>query len=204
MATIADIECEIIDGYGRSESANVETLDSPNHSWNAVKLNNKWYLCDATWSAGYMLAGRFFVSEYNDGYFLTAPTLFGKNHYPLKSKWLLTDKVTKKSFTESPLYYGEAFKYKLLPESHADMNIEIKKNKIVNFDFKSLKDSIVSKIQLVYYVGKLERKIKINNLKLDGNKVSFQTKFKRRGFYNVHLKVDNDVVLTYNVDVIKN
>ncbi|WP_439150877.1 transglutaminase domain-containing protein [Winogradskyella sp.] len=86
LCFIADIECEIIDGYARSFETNVEALKSINHSWNAVKLNNKWYLCDATWSSGYMINGSIFVKDYNNGYFLTDPILFAKNHYPLRQK----------------------------------------------------------------------------------------------------------------------
>ena len=63
MCFIADLDCEIIDGYARAFDANVNGLESLNHSWNAVKLNNKWYLCDATWSSGYMVNNSLFVKR---------------------------------------------------------------------------------------------------------------------------------------------
>ena len=53
LCFLANIECEIVDGYGRTVDENINTLETANHSWNAVKLNNKWYLCDATWASGY-------------------------------------------------------------------------------------------------------------------------------------------------------
>lgn len=77
LSFLANIECVIVDGYGRSVFSNVESLDMANHSWNAVKLNNKWYLCDATWSSGYFL-DHVFIKDYNDGYFLADPVLFAK------------------------------------------------------------------------------------------------------------------------------
>ncbi len=48
MAFLANIKCVVVDGYGRTFKTNINSLELPNHSWNAVKLNNKWYLCDAT------------------------------------------------------------------------------------------------------------------------------------------------------------
>ena len=80
LCFIADIKCEIIDGYGRSFDRNVEALEMVNHSWNAVKLDNRWYLCDPTWSSGFMVNGDLFVRNYNNGYFLTEPELFAKSN----------------------------------------------------------------------------------------------------------------------------
>jgi len=87
LCYLAQIECVIVDGYGRSVRSNIKELEMANHSWNAVKLNTKWYLCDATWSSGYMNAYSIFIQDYNEGYFLTTPSLFGKNHFPLEKKW---------------------------------------------------------------------------------------------------------------------
>ena len=36
LAFLADIECEIVDGYGRTVNSNIDTLEIANHSWNAV------------------------------------------------------------------------------------------------------------------------------------------------------------------------
>src|SRR5258706_2459615 len=45
LALYAGLSCELIDGYGRSAKSNVGGQGIPNHTWNAVRLNNKWYLC---------------------------------------------------------------------------------------------------------------------------------------------------------------
>ena len=120
MANIANIECKIIDGYGRNISANIGKLSAPNHSWNAVKLNKKWYLADATWSSGYTdLSSNTFVFDYNDGYFLTEPKLFAKNHFPLDKKWLQISEnnFSTDTFINAPLVYGETFKNEIIPTS---------------------------------------------------------------------------------------
>ena len=65
LCFLANIESEIIDGYARTVRSNIDALDMANHSWNAVKLNNKWYLCDATWSSGYTLNKSIFINPFS-------------------------------------------------------------------------------------------------------------------------------------------
>ena len=80
MSRLAGIESEIINGFGNS--AGVKDADAiPNHSWNRVYLNGKWYLCDATWSAGYFEeTNQLFIFDYDDSYFLMEPEDFKKTH----------------------------------------------------------------------------------------------------------------------------
>ncbi|MEJ6791274.1 MAG: hypothetical protein QNK89_00650 [Lacinutrix sp.] len=151
LCYFANIESKIIDGYGRSIISNIEKLDKPNHSWNAVKLDNKWYLCDATWSSGFTSAEKIFVTEYNDGYFLTDPILFAKNHYPLEKKWLLNTTLITSNFNAPPLVYGETFKHKILPVTPEKIDITIKKEEVVTFSFKSLKNANKEEVSLVEY-----------------------------------------------------
>jgi len=94
LATLAGLECEIVDGYGKV-SASFKSLRIPNHSWNAIKLNDKWYLCDATWSSGFIDETYLFKYNYNDAYFLMEPEEFAKSHRPLDSEWLLFKEVSK-------------------------------------------------------------------------------------------------------------
>ena len=44
MANLAGFECNIIDGYGRTPTLLLEEDSAPNHSWNNIKINEKWYL----------------------------------------------------------------------------------------------------------------------------------------------------------------
>ena len=90
MAQYAGIECEIVNGFGLATGKTFRDGDPPNHSWNAVKLNGKWYLCDATWAAGYTLVtSDEFVFDYDNRYFLMKPSEFIKTHYPVEQKWEL-------------------------------------------------------------------------------------------------------------------
>jgi transglutaminase/protease-like cytokinesis protein 3 len=203
MAELANIKCIIIDGYARSESVNVNILEKANHSWNAVKLNSKWYLCDATLSSGYMIGNGIFMLDYNDGYFLTAPILFAKNHFPFSKKWLLIKNLNEDTFLDGPIYYSEAFKYKVLPKSNEKMNFEVKKDSTIPFSFRTLKNNSTNKVSLVYYSNSKEKKIKLFNIEKGPNQISFATKFKYKGTYDVHLKINNDILLTYIIKVKK-
>jgi transglutaminase/protease-like cytokinesis protein 3 len=203
LCFLANIDCVIIDGYGRDVEANVNQLERANHSWNAVKLNNKWYLCDATWSSGYMDYRGNFIKDYNDGYFLTLPVLFGKNHFPLQLQWTLNSSVTASTFINAPLVYGETFKHNISPITPKNMNLSVKKNDDVTFSFKSPKSASEKKVSLVYYIGAREILLQINSIENNDNITSFHYNFKQRGHYDVHIKVNSDVVATYTVNVTK-
>ena len=201
LCDYANIECVIINGYSRSVDANTKKLDIVNHSWNAVKINNKWYLCDATWSSGYLDEYSSFVTEYNDGYFLADPAIFNRNHYPINEKWLLETPITKTRFIAAPLIYGETFKHNVLPVRPMIMDLSIQKNDIVHFEFKTKTKLKENDIALVYYPALEEKKFHIQNLKNENGTVSFEYQFKSKGFYDTHLRIKGDIVATYTIKV---
>ncbi len=200
LAFLSGIESEIINGYGRSVASNINELEMANHSWNAVKLNNKWYLCDATWSSGYTINNTF-INDYNDGYFLTDPVLFSKSHYPIDKEWLLNDEMAAWTFVTSPLIYGETYEHKIIPMSPKDMNVSTEKNHEIHFSFKSLKTISTDAISLIKYVGIEDQPLEIYNIHQDDGIISFTYKFTRKGLYDIHLRINEDVVATYVIKV---
>ena len=201
LCFLANLDCKMVNGYGRSTTTNVASLDLANHSWNAVKLNNKWYLCDATWSSGYFV-NDVFIKDYNLGYFLTDPTLFAKNHYPLDKKWLLNDTLITSDYSASPIVYGDTFTHKIIPIGPSNLNTTIKKDDTLVIRFKSLNSLDTKDISLIKYSGFKTIPYKITNLKNDNGLVSFNYKFETNGVYDVHLKIKNDIVATYTISVI--
>jgi hypothetical protein len=86
----AGLRSVIIAGYGRTGLA--PQAREPNHSWNAVELHGRWYLCDATWGSGAVDPRTgIFIPMFNDHYFLCDPQQFVMNHYPLDTAWLLVN-----------------------------------------------------------------------------------------------------------------
>ncbi len=201
MCALANIECKIINGYGRTAETNIDTLNLLNHSWNAVKLKNKWYLCDATWSSGYSDSYNVFIKDYNDGYFLTDPILFAESHYPINKKWLLDSTLMNSNFVPTPLPYSETYKHKIIPLSPNTMQVEVCKNDEVHFRIKSLKRINTNAISLILFLGNNQKTLKIYNIKQQNGIIQFKHKFAIKGFYDVHIKVNDDIVLTYTIQV---
>jgi transglutaminase/protease-like cytokinesis protein 3 len=82
MCGFIGIQCEIINGYGRTTRDRIG-YGKIDHAWNAVFLKDKWYLCDPTWASGYVDEEfEKFKRNFNKNYFLTDPILFSANHYP--------------------------------------------------------------------------------------------------------------------------
>jgi transglutaminase/protease-like cytokinesis protein 3 len=89
------LECVLISGFAKGYGYTGERINSPNHSWNAVKISNKWQLIDVTWGSGY-------VELINDTlvykkllcvrYLFDNPDDFILEHFPEDSKWQLLKK----------------------------------------------------------------------------------------------------------------
>lgn len=87
LARQVNLQCVVVDGYTTSPTTK-DGKRAASHSWNAVKLNGKWYLCDPTWSSGVVdVSLGTFIARYNDTYFLLEPSLFGQNHHAGNLSW---------------------------------------------------------------------------------------------------------------------
>ena len=98
MCEYANIECAIIEGYIKTElfykNPKKELFLFPNHQWNAVFINNLWYLVDVTCDAGYCQRN-YFVKRYSTKYLFSDPNEFILTHYPKESSWqLLTQPIS--------------------------------------------------------------------------------------------------------------
>lgn len=203
MASLAEIKCKIVNGYGRTATLTLDKNSIPNHSWNKVKLNGKWYLCDPTWSAGKIVLeeeGPRFEPNYFDGYFLARPGFFIKNHYPLEiDSALLTTPPSYKEFTQGPVVYKEAYKLGIMPKAPFTMNLETTKNKALHFVL-SAASNLDGKLSLDIFNGISTTNIVPKTIKTNDN-YSLQHSFKKAGLYDVHIKLDNTLLATYVVKV---
>lgn len=204
LSDLANIESEIVHGFARISSIDVATLDVPNHSWNAVKLNGKWYLCDPTWASGIPdPTTNLFEFHYNDGFFLTQPELFATNHYPVDSKWLLleSDDYTFERFLEAPITYNKAYSNMCIYMEPKKMHNTVQKNEKVIFKFQLLKPTNVEDISLMIYDGNYSKTIHPESITIKDELLVIEYQFKSTGFYDVHLLIGNDLTSTYTFKV---
>lgn len=88
----------VISGYSRQ---NEQVITSSGHAWNAVKINENWYLFDPTWAAGYFqingshskLNKSNYVKKFSPEYYKVDPSEFIKTHMPFDPIWQLSENV---------------------------------------------------------------------------------------------------------------
>ena len=207
MANLAGLECVIIDGFAKTTMVELNHESRPNHSWNAAKLSGKWYLCDATWSAGrvnFIDDIPSFEFDFSDGYFLPSTELFALNHYPLDKKWLLLEKpFSFEEFLESPMVYKSAFELEIRPQLPKKMLLESTIHIPIKFQFFNRKEIDKSDIKL-FIVCNSSANLIVPAVQIRKNRLLVDHHFKRKGLYDVHLMVNEKVVATYVVDISKN
>jgi len=89
----AVISCSMVDGYTKSEPAQVGTMGTLNHSWNAIKIDGNYYFIDATWAAGgcdKTSNGKLgkFKKHFENYYWLTPIDKLFRDHFPKDSVWV--------------------------------------------------------------------------------------------------------------------
>ena len=204
MSQLAGIQCEVVHGYARTSTINVETLTMPNHSWNAVQLNGKWYLCDPTWASGTPSAKNFrFEFNYNDGFFLTNPKLFAINHYPEDPRWLLIDENPPKyeDFLDAPVFYGKAYENLKSYSAPSKMHNTVKKNERVTFKCQLQRVINTNDVILLVDNGNDTRKVHPENITIKNEDLIIEYAFERTGFYDVHFMIGPDLISTYTFRV---
>jgi transglutaminase/protease-like cytokinesis protein 3 len=120
LGKAAGVEIAYVTGYIRdahrrvapadSEATLRSTLEGYSHAWNAVKLDGRWWLMDATWDDPTGNASR---AEPEDGagapkvdstYLFTPPQLFAFDHFPEESAWqLLAKPLSMGDFVRQPM-----------------------------------------------------------------------------------------------------
>lgn len=205
MSQFAGLKCEIINGYGRTTTKNIQKLSIPNHSWNAVYLNNKWYLCDATWSSGFFdWEASHFLANFNGTYFLADPILFAKDHYPLDRKWLLTPiPITIDDFLNGPIGYNSTHTYGVIAIQPKNLEIECKRGEMMTFYLKESKPIEISNLYVELVSGSYRKSNEIKVTRLENQLIEIKTTFQIKGTYDLHFKLNETHLTTYKITIKK-
>jgi transglutaminase/protease-like cytokinesis protein 3 len=161
-----DFECIRISGYSKGAYFDSsEKLEQTDHSWNAVKIDDRWELVDCTWGVGYVRENVFlancgeFVKQFQPFYFFTPPQFFIYDHFS-EDYQLQPERITLEQFRLSPKFEVFYHMFEMECVSHKKADIVTTKG-LVNFRFKcpnttemiaKLKDSRgVTYEETVYY-----------------------------------------------------
>lgn len=131
-----DIPVETVPGYSKriDPSTGKHYVSDMLHSWNAVKVHQKWYLIDLTWSAGFVDSQKWkFHKRLNEDFYLSEGEEFIGRHLPFDPLWQLMDyPLTQREFRlykEMPPQKeeGRNFSYKDTLELHFSKDPDIRK-----------------------------------------------------------------------------
>lgn len=111
-----DLTCEKVNGYSK-----VYVFDSCNkssvpidHTWNAVEINQHWYIIDLTLSAGYLDENQVFKRDLNSYYFLPRPNEIIYHHFPTNERWqLLKSPIKMAQYMQMPKLWPKFFQMNL-------------------------------------------------------------------------------------------
>lgn len=127
MCDAVGLECVVVVGDARDFYRPYRNNQNNSHAWNAIKIDGKWQLFDATWAAGYVNPEvTKFTRKLFPGFFMTDPAWFIQSHFPDDEKWqLLEQPITKKQFPDQPLInFGQRdyplTDFSLAPQKSAD------------------------------------------------------------------------------------
>jgi len=126
LGTRMGLEVEYVVGHVKSGDG--DPFDGPGHAWNAVKVDGRWQLLDATWGGG-SLDPKTGAAEkqFRDYYFLTPPERLISTHLPEEERWQNLDHpITKEEFLASPALREPFFEADLQLVSHSPSRIVLK------------------------------------------------------------------------------
>lgn len=108
ICDLLNIEAAVISGYVRNSTKEIGSIPKrTNHAWNAVKLNEKWMILDATWAAGFERNGKW-IRKFNNYYFDMPKDKIFKTHFPEDQFWVLRfGRMNLQEFYNQPIYKDE-------------------------------------------------------------------------------------------------
>jgi transglutaminase/protease-like cytokinesis protein 3 len=211
LCDYAGIKSEVITGYARTNISKVDNKFRSNHRWNAVLIDNKWHLLDATWASGYVTYASHFIPYYNDYYYLTPPADFIRDHYPEDLNWsLLASPPTLKEFNHTP-FKNQAFsKNKIIAYKPAKGLIEASVGDTVKFELET--DAVQKKLWVsdTAYIDTAATPIitVLDSAKsfctIAGNKITYAYIVTSPSVEWLNVIFNDDAILRYKINIKKN
>lgn len=165
VADLVGLEAQVIKGNVRNSAREIGQVPrGTNHAWNAVKIDNRWVILDATWAAGFIFNGRW-MKKFNGYFFDIDHKKIGRTHYPDDIKWqALLNSGKLDSFYDQPIYAQTFLSTDLELISPKKGSIQLNRTKKVQLKIKNLSPS-----QRIYYNYKGQRYSKKPEISYEGN-----------------------------------
>ncbi len=122
MCRLAGLESRVIIGYVRERDG--QPLQYPNHAWNSVMIDGKWYLLDVTWASLQWRGDRSRtanVTEVMNMFFLTDPREMIYTHLPEDPYWQLQNSFVSLEQFENG---GEVIRKTMSSKPEKEINFE--------------------------------------------------------------------------------
>tara|TARA_R110001599_G_scaffold144948_4_gene327070 strand:- start:1070 stop:2020 length:951 start_codon:yes stop_codon:yes gene_type:complete len=193
VCDLLQIEAVIIKGYARNSSNEIGVIPSvTNHAWNAVKLNNKWQLVDATWAAGYEINNQW-KKNFTEYYFYPNPEELIRTHLPENEAWqLVKNPMSKKAYASQPIIGQGFFNKNLILIS--PKNGIISRNKTIEFKIKNLTLS-----EQISYQFKGQRYGKKATVTFENPTGSFTINLEKKKRTELYIFINNEIALQYKI-----
>ncbi|MBA2498439.1 MAG: hypothetical protein H0V30_01800 [Chitinophagaceae bacterium] len=138
LCDYAGLQSVVIHGYARTNDGRKSPF-RPNHSWNAILLDDKWFLLDVTWASGFIDSRlNTYVARTDEKYFLTSPSQFIADHYPEDIQWtLLADPPVLREYKKSPFVHAAYRKNNLVSFSPSYGILEAVVGDTIHFEIET-------------------------------------------------------------------
>lgn len=197
VCDLMKIQCLFIDGYSKTGVKDIG-IDPPrpDHAWNAVKLDDKWYVLDVTWASG-KANGKKWIKNFEDYFFLTDPDEFLKTHLPsVEGLSFATKEPTKEEFFNEPIYSLGYFKSDLELVSPKTGILKVKTGEIITIEIAKPKPNTE-----LHYAWGYDMKPKPITPKCIANKCTLEIKVTGTKNTELYIIANRQAALQYKVEI---
>ena len=153
MGRFLGLEVEYIAGYAKYDYYYLpKKPPSYRYAWNAIKIDNSYYLIDAIMGADRCAGDYATLGSFDDYQFCTKPEYFIRHHLPVESKWqLMTNIITYKQFNDWAFLINSFYTNDFLTISPDKNTIDIYGKTKINITYDKSNKNVVIHNNIYYY-----------------------------------------------------